>query len=167
MYSKVKVFGRALHPMLVSFPIVLYTASFVCFCLYQATVNPFWFRVAFIANAAGVCAAVLAAIPGSIDLSAVPKNAEAKKRGINHAVLNTASLVLFAINLYLIWGMFSAPPQPNAMNIYMTGLAFVLTAAAGYLGYTLVGKNKLGVDLSPEQERQERIEIGANRRVTT
>lgn len=164
MYSKVKIFGRALHPMLVSFPIVLYTATFVCFCLYQATVNPFWFRVAFIGNTAGVCAAVLAAIPGSLDLSAVPKDTEARKRGSKHATLNVLSLLLFAFNLYLIWGTFNAPPQPNVTNIFVTGLGFCLTAAAGYLGYTLVGRNKLGVDLTPEQER---IETGIGRRVTT
>lgn len=164
MYSKVKLFGRALHPMLVSFPIVLYTATFVCFCIFQSTNNLFWYRVAFMTNLVGVCAAVLAAIPGSLDLSAVPKNTEARARGKKHAILNVTSLVLFAINLYLIWGTFNAVVQPNLTNIYITGLAFCFTVAAGYLGYTLVGKNKLGVDLSPEQER---LEPGAGRRVTT
>jgi uncharacterized membrane protein len=146
MYSKVKVFGRALHPMLVSFPIVLYTAAFVCFCLYQATINPFWYRVAFIANLVGVCTAILAAIPGSLDLSVVVKDTEAKKRGLKHAVLNVASLILFAVNLYLIWGTFNVQPLPNMINVYITGLGFGLTVAASYLGYTLVGKNHLGVD---------------------
>lgn len=162
MYSKVKIMGRAVHPMLVSFPIVLYTAAFVCFCIYQSTVNPFWYRVAFIGNFAGVCAAVLAAIPGSIDLSAVPKDSEAKKRGSIHATLNVLSLILFAINLYLIWGTFNLAPEPNILNVFITGGGFILTVVAGYHGYTLIQKNKLAVSLTPEQER---VEIG--RRVTT
>jgi uncharacterized membrane protein len=163
MYSKVKIMGRAVHPMLVSFPIVLYTAAFVCFCIYQSTVNPFWYRVAFIGNLAGVCAAVLAAIPGSIDLAAgVPKNTEAKKRGIIHATLNVLSLILFSINLYLIWGTFNLAPEPNILNVFITGAGFILTVFAGYHGYTLVQKNKLAVNLTPEQER---IELG--RLVTT
>lgn len=163
MYSKVKIMGRALHPMLVSFPIVLYTAAFVCFSVYQGTVNPFWYRVAFIANVAGVCAALIAAIPGSIDLAAgVPKNTEPKRRGKMHAILNVLALVVFAINLYLIWGTFNLAPEPNILNVFFTGFGFFLTVFAAYHGYTLVAKNKLGVDLTPEQER---IEIG--RRVTT
>lgn len=163
MYSKVKILGRAVHPMLVSFPIVLYTAAFVCFCLYQGTMSPFWYRVAYSANLAGVCAALIAAVPGSIDLAAgVPKNTEAKKRGIKHASLNILGLVFFAINLYLIWGTFNLAPEPNVVNILVTGVGFLFTVFAAYQGYTLVGRNKLGVDLTPEQER---IEIG--RRVTT
>lgn len=160
MYSKVKILGRAVHPMLVSFPIVFYTAAFVCFCLFQSTENLFWYRVAYMTNLAGVCAAVLAAIPGSIDLYAgVPKNTEPKKRGYIHAALNVTALVLFSANLFLIWGTFNAQVLPNIINVFITGVGFGLTVVAGYHGYTLVGKDKLGVDLTPEQERIEKQRV--------
>lgn len=156
MYSKVKVLGRAVHPMLVSFPIVFYTGAFVCFCLFQGTENLFWYRVAYMTNLAGVCAAVIAALPGSIDLySGVPKNTAAKKRGYIHAALNVTALILFSINLYLIWGTFNAAVSPNIINAMITGLGFGLTVVAAYHGYTLVAKDKVGVDLTPEQERIE------------
>lgn len=163
MYSKVKIMGQAVHPMLVSFPIVFYTAAFACFCLFQNTINPFWYRVAYIANFVGVATAVLAALPGAIDLFfGVPKNTEAKRRGYLHAILNVVSLVLFSINLYLIWGTFSMTVTPNSINAVITGIGFGLTVVAGYHGHALIAKHHLAVDLTPEQER---IEIG--RRVTT
>ncbi|WP_409477309.1 DUF2231 domain-containing protein [Pseudobdellovibrio sp. HCB154] len=158
MYSKVKILGRAVHPMLVSFPIVFYTAAFVCFCLFQNTANLFWYRVAFIANLAGVVAAAAAAVPGSIDLFiGVPKNTEPRRRGYLHAALNVSSLILFAINLYLIWGTFNMSVTPNSINAVITGIGFGLTVVAAYHGHTLVARDKVGVDLTPEQER---IEIG-------
>lgn len=156
MYSKVKILGRAVHPMLVSFPIVFYTGAFVCFCLFQGTENLFWYRVAFMTNLAGVCAAVVAALPGAIDLYAgVPKSSPAKKRGYIHAALNVTALVLFAINLYLIWGTFNTAVLPNSINSMITGLGFGLTVVAAYHGQTLVAKDHVGVDLSPEQEQLE------------
>lgn len=164
MYSKVKILGRAVHPMLVSFPIVFYTAAFVCFCLFQSTNNIFWYRVAFISNLTGVVAAVAAAIPGAIDLFfGVPKNSEPSKRGYLHASLNVTALLFFVANLYLVWGTFNVAVDPNTVNIIVTGIGFGLTVIAGYQGHTLVAHNHVGVDLTPEQER---IDIG-RRPVTT
>ena len=160
MYSKVKVLGRAVHPMLVSFPIVFNTAAFVCFCLFQGSENLFWYRVAYMCNFAGVIAAVVAAIPGSIDLYAgVPKNTEPKRRGYLHAALNVTSLFFFSANLFLIWGTFNAQVIPQITNVIVTGIGFGLTAVAAYHGYTLVGKDKLGVDLTSEQERLENQKV--------
>ena len=167
MYSKAKLMGRAVHPMLVSFPIVFYTAAFVCFCLFQGTENLFWYRVAYISNVAGVCAALLASIPGAIDLFAgIPENTEPKRRGLLHAALNVTALVLFSINLYLIWGTFNAQVLPSIVNVFITAVGFGLTAVAGYHGHTLVAHDKVGVDLSPEQERIERT-ANIGHRVTT
>lgn len=164
MYSKVKILGQAVHPMLVSFPIVFYTAAFVCFCLFQNSVNPFWYRVAFAANAAGVATAVLAALPGAIDFFfGIPKDTEARKRGWLHAALNVTALVLFAINLYLIWGTFNMAVSPNSINAVITGIGFGLTVVAAYHGHALISKDHADVDLTPEQER---IDIG-RRRITT
>ena len=165
MYSKVKILGRSVHPMLVSFPIVFYTAAFVCFSLFQSTENLFWYRVAFIANAAGVMTAVLAAIPGVIDLLfGVPSDkTEIRNRGFLHAALNVTALLLFCINQYLIAGTFDTAVSPNSFNLIIAGIGFGLTVVAGYHGHTLVAKHKLGVELSTEQER---IEVG-RRPVTT
>ena len=59
MYRKVKVGGHPLHPMLVAFPVVLYTATLVCFVVQRLSGDLFWFRTGWIANCAGVCAALI------------------------------------------------------------------------------------------------------------
>lgn len=58
MYSRVKVFGHPLHPMLIAYPVAFYTAALACYIVYSTNGNPFWFKVAVVANIAG---AVMAA----------------------------------------------------------------------------------------------------------
>src|SRR6185436_4006263 len=67
MYSKAKVLGHPVHPMLVSFPIAFYTATLIAYGVYAATDNRFWFQLGVVANFAGVVTALAAAIPGFID----------------------------------------------------------------------------------------------------
>lgn len=163
MYSKVKIMGQALHPKLVGFPITLYTSAFICFCLYQYNGNPFWYRVAFLSNMAGVVMALVAAIPGFIDWSSgIPAGTDAKRRGLKHGLLNISALVFYMFNAFLIWGTFNLVPLPKIQNVIITGIGFVLAVVAAYHGYNLVAKNKAGIDLTPEQER-----IELSRRVTT
>ena len=64
MYSKIKLFGHPIHPMLVGFPVTLYTATLVSYLIYGASGDAFWFRVGLAANFAGVAMALLTAIPG-------------------------------------------------------------------------------------------------------
>lgn len=67
MYSKVKIFGHPVHPMLIAYPIAFYTSTLVAFLIYAANGNGFWFKVAVAANVAGVIMAAVAALPGFID----------------------------------------------------------------------------------------------------
>ena len=67
MHSKVKLAGHPIHPMLVAYPIVLYTATLVCYIVYSSNHDVFWFKVAYVANISGVIMAVVAALPGFID----------------------------------------------------------------------------------------------------
>lgn len=80
MYSKIKIFGHPIHPMLVAYPIAFYTATLVCYIVYNSNQNVFWFKVAYAANLAGIIMAVVAALPGFIDWLYIPSNTAAKKR---------------------------------------------------------------------------------------
>jgi uncharacterized membrane protein len=156
MYSKVKLFGHPVHPMFVSFPIAFYTATFVGFVGYAINENPFWYKVAYYANWAGVLTALLAAVPGALDWwLGIPKDTAAKQRGLVHAAFNVAALVLFAFNAFMLRGTADFPASSVNVTILLTGLGFFLTMAAGYHGFALITKHKVGVDLSPEQERIE------------
>ena len=95
MYSKVKIAGHPVHPMLIAFPVAFYTAALVCYIVYNNNDNPFWFKVALVANVAGVAMAALAAIPGFIDWLFIPPDSSAKKTGLFHMVCNVLALVCY------------------------------------------------------------------------
>jgi uncharacterized membrane protein len=159
MYSKAKIMGHPIHPMLVAFPIVFYTVSLICFVAFQYFGNnPFWYQVAYVSNFAGIATALLAAIPGFIDWAfGIPRGVAAKRRGLIHMSLNVTALVLFAINAYLIFGTFNNVPSNATTNVILSAVGVVVTLAAGYHGWALIGVHKVGVDLTKEQERIEPV----------
>lgn len=153
MYSKIKIAGHPLHVMLVGFPVTFYTATFICFIIHYANADPFWFKVAVIANCAGVVTALLAAIPGFIDWLNIPKIKKAKRTGILHMLLNVSTLTVLSINLYLQYPKWNDAAPDAAPALLLTGLGFILTIMAGFLGWSLVQKHHIGVALTDEQQR--------------
>jgi uncharacterized membrane protein len=153
MYSKVKIAGHPVHPMLVAFPIAFYTATLVCYIAYSVNDNPFWFKVAVVANIAGAIMAAVAAIPGFIDWLSIPSDSRAKKTGLFHLILNVLALVCFGITALLECPKWNyATPDPG-MAILLTAVGFILTIAAGFFGWTLVQKHHVGVDIEPPAQR--------------
>jgi uncharacterized membrane protein len=57
-----------------------FIAPLVCYIVYSSNQNPFWFKVAVVANMAGVAMAALAALPGFIDWLFIPKDSKPKKQ---------------------------------------------------------------------------------------
>jgi uncharacterized membrane protein len=156
MYSKVKVAGHPLHPMLVGLPVTLYLATLVCFAAAALGADPFWYRVAVYANLAGVVTAAVAAVPGFIDWAfGVPRGTPAKATGLAHMAFNVLALAAFAANLFLTWRHRFDPLPPVGLSVLLPGVGVVLTAAAGFLGWKMVQTHHVGVDLTPEQERLE------------
>ena len=50
MYSKARIAGHAIHPMLVGFPLALFTATIGLELAYIGTQDIFYFRAAMVAN---------------------------------------------------------------------------------------------------------------------
>ena len=164
MYSKAKVFGHALHPVLVSFPIAFYTATVVAYLAFAATGKPFCFQVGVVANVAGVLTAVLAAVPGFIDWRwGVPGGHPAKSIGLLHMGLNVTALVLATVNAAVQIPKWNdlAPTVGFALIVSLSSL--FVTTLAGYLGGELVQRHHVGIDLSPEQSR---LDAGVHARIT-
>jgi uncharacterized membrane protein len=97
MYSKVKIAGHPILPMLIAYPVAFYTAALVCYIAYSSNQNPFWFKVVVVANVAGVIMAAVAAIPGFIDWLFIPSDSRAKKIGLFHMLCNVLALVCYGI----------------------------------------------------------------------
>lgn len=155
MYSKIKLFGHPIHPMIVAFPITSYTVAFAGFLAFQLSGNAYWYKTALYSNYAGVFTALLAAVPGFLDwYLGIPKVTAAKQRGLLHAGLNEGALLLFAINALAFRGTANTASL-SWTPVLLTGVGLLLTLAAGYHGFALTATHKVGVDLTPEQERLE------------
>jgi uncharacterized membrane protein len=152
MYSKIKLFGHPIHPMLVAFPVAFYTGSLAAFIAYSLNHDVFWFKVGYVLNFAGVITAVVAALPGFIDWLFIPGATKAKKTGILHMLCNVVALGLFALNIWLIKGDWNSPEPVLRLSILLTGAGFVITLIAGFLGWALVQKHHVGVDISREPQ---------------
>jgi uncharacterized membrane protein len=153
MYSKVKIAGHPVHPMLIAYPVAFYTATLVCYIVYSSNNNPFWFKVAVVANIAGVVMAAVAAIPGFIDWLAIPADSRARKTGLFHLVCNVTALVCYGIVALIEYKKWDDINPTLGLAIPLTAIGFILTLAAGFLGWTLVQKHHVGVDDTPTAVR--------------
>src|ERR687886_29215 len=98
MYSKIKIFGHPIHPMVIAYPVAFYTATLVGFGIYGATGDHFWLKATIAVNLAGVVMAVVAALPGFLDwLVGIPRGSDASRTGLIHMGLNVTALVLFVV----------------------------------------------------------------------
>lgn len=160
MYSKVKIFGHPIHPMLVAYPIALYTSTLVAYIIYEANKDPFFFKAAVAANIAGVVMAAITALPGFVDWAVgIPSGTPAKSHGLTHMLLNVTALVIFIINAIIHTGNWSRPSGTGS-GLILALLGVLLTVGAGFYGWTMIQNDHVGVELSPEQER---LEHGAAR----
>jgi uncharacterized membrane protein len=158
VYSKAKIGGHPIHPMLIAFPVAFYTATFVAFIVYAADRGMFAFHFAVTSNIIGVVMAAVAAIPGTIDLFfGIPERARAKRDGLLHAGFNVFALLLFLINAIVMGRQWNWVRPYAALPVVLSLFGLLCTLVAGTLGWTLVQSHHVGVVLTPEQERLERL----------
>jgi uncharacterized membrane protein len=156
MYAKVKIAGHPLHPMLVGFPVALYTTAFGCFLAYALGAPALWFQIGVYANFGGVIMAAIAALPGFVDwMFGVPSGTPAKATGLMHMAANVSALIFFGLNLAMQWEHRLEHLPLAGMAVVLTGVGVVLTVVAGFFGWKMVQTHHVGVDLTPEQERYE------------
>jgi uncharacterized membrane protein len=160
MYSKAKVAGHPIHPMIVAFPICFYTLSLISFAVYRfGNLDIFWYHLGYFCTFAGVVTAFVAAVPGFIDwFIGIPKESAAKKRGLIHMILNVSTLILFIINASMLSGHWDVPRTSLTGVLVLSLIGVVLTVFAGYHGWELIATHKVGVSMTPDQERIEPVE---------
>jgi uncharacterized membrane protein len=156
MYSKAKILGHPMHPMLVAFPVAFYTGTLVAFIVYGATKDAFWLRLGNVVNWAGVVMAGVAAVPGLIDwATGIPRRSAASRTGLIHMGLNVVALLVFLINAIAYSGRSDEPLPAAGTGIVLSAIGVLLTLPAGFLGWSLVQDHHVGVQLTAEQERLE------------
>lgn len=155
LYSKIKILGHPVHPMLVAFPITFFTTTWVAFIVYGVGGDVTWFRVGFWANVAGVIAALVAAVPGFLDLLGIPSHLEARRVGVIHMILNLSVVAIFGINLLLQGGRLDEIAPPGGVAILLSAIGVITLLVSGYFGWTLVQTHHVGIDLTREQQALE------------
>jgi uncharacterized membrane protein/nitrite reductase/ring-hydroxylating ferredoxin subunit len=144
MRSRAQIKSHPIHPMLIAFPIGLWVTGFIFDVLGIWTGQNRLWSAGFYAIVAGCIGAVLAAVPGVIDLfSVVPPNSSARQRGLIHGGLNTLVLLMFAYVAIHRGGPYEAPDRTS---IFVSLVAVMLLGISGWLGGTLVYRNQIGVD---------------------
>ena len=140
MRTPASVASHPIHPMLVVFPIGLWIFSFISDVVFLLGGNPLWNDIAFYALIGGLTGALLAAVPGLIDMFSIA-DPKAGKVAWNHMVLNLIVIAIYSLNLYLR----STLPAGAWFPIALSAIGVILLAAAGWLGGELAYVYGVGV----------------------
>jgi uncharacterized membrane protein len=152
MESKAKIFGHAIHPILIVFPLGLLATAVIFDVIYLVTANRTWSLVAFWMIAAGLIGGLVAALFGLIDYFNIPTGTRAKRIGMYHGLVNLGAVLLFALSFMLRWSVpgdvATNDPTTNALLCSFLGAALALLG--GWFGGELV--ERLGVGVHPDAD---------------
>jgi len=143
MESRAKLFGHAVHPILIVFPLGLLATAIIFDIISILTGNGYWSQIAYWMIAAGIIGGLAAALFGFIDYLAIPTNTRARSVGFWHGIGNVVVVMLFLAS----WLMRSPDPLRPSVGAYT--LSFVgagLAMLTGWLGGELVERLGVGVD---------------------
>src|SRR5690349_1720488 len=101
MKTPARFFGHPIHPMIIPFPIALWTFSLIADLIYYFGGHEMvWANVAFYTLAGGLVGAVLAALPGLVDYFSIGDR-KASTIAAWHARFNVVALLVFGASFYL------------------------------------------------------------------
>lgn len=136
--------GHALHQMLIPFPLAFLIGAFLA-DLSGAVLNiPQLYITGAYLSLAGVVMALIAAVPGAIDLiMSVPPQSSAKTRGTKHALFMVSSVILFSA----AW-LFrkEAYLSPGSIQLFIEAVGAGIITSGAWMGGTLVNRNFIATD---------------------
>jgi uncharacterized membrane protein len=149
MRTPASIAGHPIHPMLVALPIGLWIFSLVCDLFYAGgSSNPAWTTVALYCMGGGIVGALLAAVPGLIDLLSLPPGP--RRTALIHMALNLTIVVLYVVNF---WLRLRAPGEPGNL-VWFSLISVGLLAISGWLGGKMVYVHGIAVETSPDTMRR-------------
>lgn len=140
MRTPASIAGHPIHPMLVPLAIGLWIFSFVCDLTFVlGSGASLWYTLSFWTMIGGIAGAVIAAIPGTIDMLSL-KGAP-KKLALTHMAINLTVVLLYAVNLGMRIGGDPVAGIPLALTI----VSVTLLAVSGWIGGHMVYVHRVGV----------------------
>jgi uncharacterized membrane protein len=148
MRTPASIAKHPIHPMLVSIPIGLWVFSLLCDLIYVFGWGSERFEiVAFYCIVGGVIGALLAAIPGLIDLLSLP--AGPKKTAILHMSINLTIVGIYLVNI----GVRVGNPDSLRLPVWLSVAAIAMLCVSGWLGGKMVFEYGVAVDTGEKTSR--------------
>lgn len=152
-------YGHPFHPILVTVPIGAWVASLVFDIIAKVGDNPaafadgsYWLLII------GIVGAFIAALFGTMDLLTIPSKSRAGSTAITHMALNTAALVVFAIDALV--RREQGRDDVSTLAIALTVLGLLVVSASGWLGGKL--SYTFGVRVAEERDQVQGLSVPGN-----
>lgn len=147
MHTPAQVAKHPIHPMLVPIPIGLWIFSLVCDLVFVfGGGDETWRTVAFYTMAGGIVGALIAAVPGFIDMLSL--RAQLKRIALLHMSLNLVIVAMYAVNLGWRIG-----DSQGSGPVWLSLVAVALLGVSGWLGGKMVYVHGVAVNTAREGER--------------
>jgi uncharacterized membrane protein len=141
MRTPANIAGHPIHPMLVSIPIGMWVFSFVSDIIGMRSAAPeTWQAVAYWALIGGIIGALVAAVPGLIDLLSL-KDSTIRKTGLTHMGINLTVVALYIVNAVLRHRDAQSLTLPFSLSL----IAILMLLVSGWLGGKMVYLAGVGV----------------------
>src|SRR5262245_2203850 len=152
MRTPASVAKHPIHPMLVAIPIGLWIFSLVCDVIRaMGGASPNWEIAAYYTLVGGILGALVAAVPGFIDMLSLPR--ALKRIALAHMAIN-----LTVVGLY-VWNAYLRKHGGMDVAVWLSAFAVALLAVSGWLGGKMVYVHGVAVDVPPtpaSSSRQQR-----------
>ena len=147
--------GHPLHPLLAGVPVGAFVSSFVLDILTRTRENglPYLVDGAWWLIYVGLVSAVFVAVPGVLDLRALPRRTPVFATAVRHVVLNAAALVLFAVGFWWRAGDHLELDKTPWDQLGLSAAAVALLAAATWLGGSLTYRHGVRVEVPSDSPR--------------
>ena len=140
MSTPASIRHHPIHPMLVGIPIGLWVFATVADLVHLLGAGePLWKDIARYCIGGGLVGAVLAAIPGLVDLASIPDR-RVRKIALTHMTVNLIAVALFASSLWL-----RAGDPLGGVPVAVSAGGLVVLGGGGWLGGELVFVRGVGV----------------------
>ena len=147
MSSPASFKGHPLHPVIIPLPIGLWIFSLVSDLIFKFGYGgAVWNDVAFYTLGGGILGALIAALPGLVDLTSLT-NPKTKSIAIWHMFINLLAVAVYCVNFWL--RMHRAPG--DNLPIVLSVIGVVLITISGWLGGELVYVRGVAVKQPPDQ----------------
>src|SRR5438552_18682139 len=143
MRTPANIARHPIHPMLVAIPIGLWIFSLICDLVYRfGSTNPNWQVVAWYTLVGGILGALVAAVPGFIDMLSLPW--ATKRIALIHMSINLTVVALYVVNAWL------RRRGVSDAAIWLSVIAIALLLVSGWLGGKMVYVHGVAVEEPPQ-----------------